>query len=274
MGYDPIFSSRGAAYYSRLQLGLSGTTHNIQGTSTKVRRNEVLADFSMDYGLPGKPGYEYTRPFDYFAFQATASSANVFENILTRGLLVRKAYEAASQLSGRLGPLRQLRLHFAANLPHIEHRTVSRHHGPGMADAKHCSAGHRPRRRRLRRRGNPSRRVRGRLPLWRGAAGPAGAARHFRRQGRARRDGTGVFREPGGPIGGHDNIARADLASRGAFTNSTRSRSSTCGTAAMQAIRCWATERSRERQWAFSTATSATTASVRSTGAEPSATLA
>ena len=68
----PIFSSRGAAHYSRLQLGLSGTTRNIQGTSTDLKRNELLADFSMEYGLPGKPGYEYTRPFDYFAFQATA----------------------------------------------------------------------------------------------------------------------------------------------------------------------------------------------------------
>ena len=90
--FDPIFSSHGAYYYSRLQVGLSGTTHNPQGTSNELKRNEVLADYNMEYGLPGKPDYEYTRPFDYFAFQATASSANVFENILTRGLLVGRAY--------------------------------------------------------------------------------------------------------------------------------------------------------------------------------------
>ncbi|MCK9381381.1 MAG: DUF3943 domain-containing protein [Sulfuritalea sp.] len=90
--YDPIFSSRGAAYHSRLQLGTSGTTRNIQGSSTAVKRNELLADFSMEYGLPGKAGYEYTRPFDYFAFQTTASSANVFENVQTRGMLVGKPY--------------------------------------------------------------------------------------------------------------------------------------------------------------------------------------
>lgn len=101
--FDPIFSSRGAAYYSRLQLGLSGTTHNIQGTSTELKRNELLADFSMEYGLPGKPGYEYTRPFDYFAFQATASSANVFENVLTRGLLVGKAYDESHNFRGVWG---------------------------------------------------------------------------------------------------------------------------------------------------------------------------
>jgi hypothetical protein len=90
--FDPVFSSRGAAHYSRLQLGPSATTRNVQGTSTELKRNELLADFSMEYGLPGKPGYEYTRPFDYFTFQATASTANVFENIQTRGLLIGKAY--------------------------------------------------------------------------------------------------------------------------------------------------------------------------------------
>lgn len=101
--FKPVFSSRGAAYYSRLQLGLSGTTHNISGTSTALKRNEVLADFSMEYGLPGKPGYTYTRPFDYFTFQATASSANVFENIQTRGLLLGKSYGEGHDYRGILG---------------------------------------------------------------------------------------------------------------------------------------------------------------------------
>ncbi len=101
--FDPIFSSRGAAYYSRLQLGLNSATRNVQGTSTELKRNEVLADFSMEYGLPGEPGYEYDRPFDYFAFQGTASSANVFENIQTRGLLIGKAYDAGDDYRGVWG---------------------------------------------------------------------------------------------------------------------------------------------------------------------------
>jgi hypothetical protein len=101
--FDPIFSSRGAPYYSRLQLGLSGATRNTQGTSTDFKRNEVLADYYLEYGLPGKPGYEYTRPFDYFTFQATASSANVFENILTHGLLVGKAYDRGRDFRGVWG---------------------------------------------------------------------------------------------------------------------------------------------------------------------------
>ena len=101
--FDPVFSSRGAYYYSRLHLGLSGATRNVQGTSTADKRNEVLTDFYMQYGLPGNPGYQYTRPFDYFSFQFTASSANVFENILTHGLLVGQAYEKGRDFRGVWG---------------------------------------------------------------------------------------------------------------------------------------------------------------------------
>jgi len=103
MGYNSIFSSRGAPYYSRMSLGFSGETQNDPGTSTKVKPNEALLDFSLDYGTPGKPGYAYTRPFDYFTFQATASSANVFENVMTRGLLVGKPYEVGSNYRGVWG---------------------------------------------------------------------------------------------------------------------------------------------------------------------------
>ncbi|MCE9639925.1 MAG: hypothetical protein K8S22_07225, partial [Betaproteobacteria bacterium] len=78
-----------------LQFGGSLTALTDKGASLSFIRNEGVLDFSMDYGLPGKPGYSYSRPFDYFSFQATASSANIFENVMTRGLLVGKDYEAA-----------------------------------------------------------------------------------------------------------------------------------------------------------------------------------
>ncbi|MBX3667337.1 MAG: hypothetical protein KF778_02960 [Rhodocyclaceae bacterium] len=76
---------------------------NNQGTSKQLKRNEALADFSLEYGLPGKPGYSYTRPFDYFSFQATASSANAFENVMTRGLLIGKDYAAGDSYRGVWG---------------------------------------------------------------------------------------------------------------------------------------------------------------------------
>jgi hypothetical protein len=98
------FDSRDPLYFARLQVGFSGTAHNDSGFSTtKLRRDEGLVDFSIDYGLPGKSDYEYRRPFDYFSFQATASSANGFENALTRGLLIGKEYRAGKDYRGVWG---------------------------------------------------------------------------------------------------------------------------------------------------------------------------
>ena len=100
---DTIFASNNPAYYGRLQVGLMGTAQNVPGTSTQVKRNEAQVDFSLDYGLPGKEGYNYRRPFDYFSFQATASSANVFENVMTRGLLLGNAYAVGKNYRGLWG---------------------------------------------------------------------------------------------------------------------------------------------------------------------------
>jgi hypothetical protein len=103
-GPQTIFSSRGAPYYSRLSLGFMGTAQNQAGNSTAtVRRNEAQAEFSLDYGMPGKEDYAYRRPFDYFAFQATASSANGFENVMTRGLLAGRPYRAGADYRGIWG---------------------------------------------------------------------------------------------------------------------------------------------------------------------------
>jgi len=102
--HGSIFSSHDAAYSSRLELGYSGSVKRVLGTSTTaVQRNEAQAHFSIDYGLPGSRGYEYTRPFDYFNFQATVSSANGIENVMTRGLLVGSSYEAGPDYRGVWG---------------------------------------------------------------------------------------------------------------------------------------------------------------------------
>jgi hypothetical protein len=102
--FRTVFPSRGPDYYSRLQLGFSGSAQNESGTSTaRLKRNEALVDYAIDYGLPGMAGYAYKRPFDHFSFQATASSANGFENVMTRGLLVGKDYEAGANYRGVWG---------------------------------------------------------------------------------------------------------------------------------------------------------------------------
>lgn len=102
--FKGVFPSNDPVYFSRLQIGFSGTAQSGAGTSTtRLRRNEALIDYSIDYGLPGKPGYTYARPFDYFSLQATASSANGAENLMTRGLLVGKDYEAGDNYRGVFG---------------------------------------------------------------------------------------------------------------------------------------------------------------------------
>jgi hypothetical protein len=99
-----IFSSHDAAYFSRLELGYANSVKQELGNSTTdFKRNEAQADFSIDYGLPGSKGYEYTRPFDYFNFAITASSANGIENVLTRGLLIGKSYELGADYRGVWG---------------------------------------------------------------------------------------------------------------------------------------------------------------------------
>ena len=53
-------------------------------------RRDATTEFSMSYGLPGRPGYDYTRPLDYFDFQISLLSraSNPIENVLVRGFLV------------------------------------------------------------------------------------------------------------------------------------------------------------------------------------------
>ena len=102
--FRTVFPSHDPVYYSRLQIGFSGTAQQGSGTSTtKLRRNEALVDYAIDYGLPGKPGYTYKRPFDHFTLQATASSANGAENLMTRGLLVGTDYRAGADYRGVWG---------------------------------------------------------------------------------------------------------------------------------------------------------------------------
>jgi hypothetical protein len=100
-----VFPSHDPAHFTRLQLGFSGTAQDDDEalSRTRLRRNEALGDFYLEYGLPGKKDYEYTRPFDYFAFQATLSSANGFENAMTRGLLKGRTYAEGDALRGIWG---------------------------------------------------------------------------------------------------------------------------------------------------------------------------
>ncbi len=101
--FDAVFSRNDAPYYSRLQIGIANTIKSDPGTSAELKRNDAQLDFTLGYGLPGQPGYSYTRPFDYFVFQGTASSANIFENVMTRGLLFGTDYQVGDNYRGLWG---------------------------------------------------------------------------------------------------------------------------------------------------------------------------
>ena len=101
--FDAVFPSHDPAISTRFQLGAALNTHLTGPATSKFKQNEATADFQLAYGLPGKPGYSYTRPFDYFNLQFTASTASTFENIIIRGLLVGAPYGAGDSYRGVWG---------------------------------------------------------------------------------------------------------------------------------------------------------------------------
>jgi len=101
--FDGSFSDHDPAYYGRMHLGLTHVTNDDVDRSAGGRQGAAQVDFALDYGLPGQPGYTYTRPFDYFNFQALFSGANGVENLGTRGLLYGRAYAAGADGRGIWG---------------------------------------------------------------------------------------------------------------------------------------------------------------------------
>ena len=97
------FSDHDPIYYGRLRIGGNHLMRNDSAVADDVKRNEAEIDFSLDYGLPGQPGYTYTRPFDYFSFQAVLSSANGVENLVSRGLLWGTDYAFGKSYRGIWG---------------------------------------------------------------------------------------------------------------------------------------------------------------------------
>ncbi len=120
--FKGIYSSHDPEYYSALQVGIASATQDRRDGSRKIKRHEGIVDFTLDYGLPGKPGYTYDRPFDYFSFQAAASTAIGFESFSTRGLLLGNRLRHRHQLSQHLGSVRQLQLFGAADFSPGEYR--------------------------------------------------------------------------------------------------------------------------------------------------------
>jgi hypothetical protein len=112
--FDGVFRSNNPAVYTRIDVGTtvaSTVSSDVSFAADPAAEiippsydtGEAVANFTMAYGLPGKPGYTYQRPFDYFHFQFTAASSNVLENVMTRGLLYGSAYSLGDNYRGVWG---------------------------------------------------------------------------------------------------------------------------------------------------------------------------
>ena len=107
--FRTVFPSRDPAIFVRFRLGATLTT-NVEtgGLLREPARQEGNADFQMLYGLPGKVGYEYKRPFDFFHFEFTAvpnarDAGNAIENLTIRGLLAGRKYDWGDDYRGLWG---------------------------------------------------------------------------------------------------------------------------------------------------------------------------
>ena len=101
--FKGIYPSKEPDYYSRVHMGIVAATQDDRGKNKEIDRHEGIVDFALDYGLPGKHGYTYDRPFDYFSFQASASTAIGFESAATQGLLYGAAYDLGNSYRGIWG---------------------------------------------------------------------------------------------------------------------------------------------------------------------------
>jgi hypothetical protein len=102
--FRSVFESHDPATYSYVRFGWDKVDSVFdEAVSQKVKRDALTADFHMSYGLPGKAGYTYTRPFDYFDFEFSATTASTFENIMSRGLLVGREYAVGDNYRGIWG---------------------------------------------------------------------------------------------------------------------------------------------------------------------------
>jgi hypothetical protein len=100
--FDAVYPSHRPATFMRLEAGgtLTSSSHNV---ASNVNEHGAVGEFTLTYGLPGKPGYGYTRPFDYFDFHVSAATANTLETISTRGLLAGKSYASGDTTRGIWG---------------------------------------------------------------------------------------------------------------------------------------------------------------------------
>ena len=104
--FKSVFPSHQPALFWQFMVGGNLDIHATD-LSPEASDNDtnVIGNFSIAYGLPGKPGYTYRRPFDYFDFGVAFRSRtkNPLEAVTVRGLLFGKDYHWGDDYRGIWG---------------------------------------------------------------------------------------------------------------------------------------------------------------------------
>lgn len=104
--FGPVFENRDPAMMAELQLGIA-TNRRFKSTGSDAQADKTIPDanFHLSYGLPGKSGYRYQRPFDYFDIEVNTLIAHRkgFPSGMIRGLLFGAPYESGPAYRGVWG---------------------------------------------------------------------------------------------------------------------------------------------------------------------------
>jgi len=104
--FDGVYPSHDPAVFSRIGGGVKIDLHRGQtGLDEVTKETSAAAQFVVDYGLPGKAGYNYDRPFDYFHFDVTGliENNNHVDRAVVRGLLFGTEYDNGDSGHGVYG---------------------------------------------------------------------------------------------------------------------------------------------------------------------------
>jgi len=89
--------------FRKLELGVlhNDSIENPEGSKVGDRTRPA-AGFNIQYGIPGKSGYEYNQPFDYFDMDAefSSSGSDPVDHLFVNGLLYGQKYNSADSLRG------------------------------------------------------------------------------------------------------------------------------------------------------------------------------
>jgi hypothetical protein len=112
--FTAVFPSNDPALFTRLDVSANAYTRftsnvNVNADPSAPPANQTLqrakaeAGVTMAYGLPGKPGYSYDRPFDYFNLDIALDTATGVESVFSRGLLYGDGYASGRNYRGLWG---------------------------------------------------------------------------------------------------------------------------------------------------------------------------